>query len=342
MSQNLSISIIVPVYNSEKFISICIESILNQNFHNYEVILINDGSSDSSLKICEEYSKLDKRIQVIDQVNKGVSHARNIGIEIAQGEYIVFIDADDELDSDYLKLLYQTITNSNCDLIVSGYILFPTYKKCIPNFKRYSVMKGIDFILSSPNIHSNNDLCFCWRNIYRLSTIRENRIFFNENIHIGEDVVFNLELLVHVDRVMAISDCLYRYRINNENSVMRVKYRPYLEASILKQYELRKKISLEYNLLNNYFFKKDMYNYILNNIYRLLVENAKNEPDCNLQLAIKRFISSDMIRDCFKLRFYDYEFSSIKEYIYFYLIKFKLEFFILKIETKYIDLIREK
>ncbi len=110
------ISIIVPVFNSEKYISRCINSILEQTYGNFELIIINDGSKDKSLKICEEYQKKDRRIKVFNQENKGQAFARNVGLDNAKGEYISFIDSDDYVHSRFLEYLYNALISSDSDI----------------------------------------------------------------------------------------------------------------------------------------------------------------------------------------------------------------------------------
>ena len=109
----MKISIIVPVYNAEKYIGTCIDSILKQTYQNFELLLINDGSSDNSLEVLNQYSKKDKRIRVIDQKNIGVAKTRNKGIQLARGEYIAFIDNDDYIDEDYLEQFMNVCNNQD-------------------------------------------------------------------------------------------------------------------------------------------------------------------------------------------------------------------------------------
>ena len=113
------ISIIIPIYNVEDYLNKCIDSIIYQTYSDWELILVDDGSFDSSPAICDSYATCDSRIKVIHKINEGVSKARNIGIEIAQGEYIVFCDADDYVDPNYLKQFLKN--NKNADLVITGY-----------------------------------------------------------------------------------------------------------------------------------------------------------------------------------------------------------------------------
>lgn len=115
------ISIIVPIYNAEEFLGECIESILNQSYINIEIILVNDGSTDSSLNICNKYKEMDNRIKIISKSNSGVSDTRNIGISNALGKYICFTDADDMLKNDFVKVLYTEMVNNEVDIVFCNF-----------------------------------------------------------------------------------------------------------------------------------------------------------------------------------------------------------------------------
>ncbi|MGG0237744.1 glycosyltransferase [Bacillus rhizoplanae] len=318
------ISVVVPIYNVEKWLSRCIENILNTPFINIELILVNDGSPDKCGEICEEYVKKDSRIRVIHKENGGLSSARNAGIELASGKYIVFIDPDDEINKNYFTKLYRIAEDNNCDAVVCGYKTVPNSNIIIPNFKLNTVMNGREFVLSSSNIHSNNDLCFVWRYMYNLSIIKDKNIRFNEQVFIGEDVIFNLEFLLESKRAYAISESLYLYTVNNPNSLMRIPYKPKLESSLLLQYKIRKDLSQKFNLLNSEHYKKDMANYYINNIYRLMIDNLKNSKNINVNRELRRIVSYEMFSDSLKEIGFSYQCNSIKEYIYYLALKLKI------------------
>lgn len=128
--RNELVSIIVPVYNTEEYIRQCLDSILNQTYQNFECLLINDGSSDNSSDICREYVAKDTRFRYFKKENGGVSSARNLGIELSEGDYITFIDSDDWVDSDYLEVLYSAILEEQADIAVSTYKKFNTSDNC--------------------------------------------------------------------------------------------------------------------------------------------------------------------------------------------------------------------
>src|SRR5690606_6348044 len=123
VNSSVQFSIIIPIYNAEKYLVRCIQSILDQTYQNFELILVNDGSQDNSLSISERYAKKDDRIKVVSQKNQGVSSARNRGIELAKAEYVTFIDSDDFIASDYLKIFSSDAEIHNADIMISGTII---------------------------------------------------------------------------------------------------------------------------------------------------------------------------------------------------------------------------
>ncbi|SFL38937.1 Glycosyltransferase involved in cell wall bisynthesis [Paenibacillus sp. 1_12] len=317
------ISVVVPIYKVEKWLATCLENILKQSFGDFELILVNDGSPDRCGEIADEYAAKDSRIKVVHKLNGGVSSARNIGIEASIGKYICFIDPDDKISEDFLLKLYTIAEENDCDVVISGYNTIPNNNEFKPNFKLNTVMSGIDLILSCDNIHSNNDLCFIWRNIYKLSSLKEKNIRFNEEISIGEDTIFNLEILIKSKKTYAIADTLYNYTVNNPDSTMSMKYKPNLESSLVLQYKIRKELSVRYGLLKNKQYKKDMAYYYLTNIYRMIINNLKNSPKRNSKEELTRILNLGMFLDSTREIGFSYKNSNMKEYIYYLALKFK-------------------
>lgn len=213
------VSIIVPVYNTEKYLHRCIDSILAQTFTNFEVLLIDDGSKDSSGEICEEYADKDKRIRVIHKSNTGVSDTRNRGLDIAQGKYIIFLDADDYwYDHTALEKLVETAEECNLDIVRGEY---KAVDECGNDlFERPLSIKKQQLsykILSSSVFYSQ---IMCGENFLVLSLIRKEiigNLRFNINRSFLEDMEFYANLLVKSLRCMFIPLRFYAYR-KNENS----------------------------------------------------------------------------------------------------------------------------
>lgn len=209
------ISIIVPVYNVEEYLPTCIESILNQSYKNFELILVDDGSPDKSGDICDNYAKRDNRIKVIHQINSGVSKARNTGIDNATGEWILFVDSDDELTDNSLECYISSIAESNeVDAIISGMKkVFAIDEKDAEFFSledKTFIKKDFEDMMNY--IESKYLFGFVWSRLFKNDIIKRNNIRFNERLASFEDRLFFLDYLAHCDIVKTISDVTYIYR----------------------------------------------------------------------------------------------------------------------------------
>lgn len=197
------ISIIIPVYNAAQYIRRCIDSILEQDFEDYEIILVNDGSSDSSLDILREFEKNNKNIRVIDQSNSGASVARNKGIEVAKGTFIMFIDIDDYISSDYLSTFFDSITTLEADIVIGG-------------FKRVENEKTMYSFKLSDDSWSKYRSVSPWSKIYRRDFLLQNALKFKEYA-LGEDVLFNLSAYSKTDKIFTIPFEGYYWYFNSES-----------------------------------------------------------------------------------------------------------------------------
>lgn len=190
-------SIIIPVYNCQDYIGRCIESIINQKYKNYEIILIDDGSSDNSGTICDEYAKDNKQIKVIHKKNEGVSAARNDGLNQVSGKYICFLDSDDYIDKNYFDTIDKIIEKHNeVELINFGFYSevenskFELLSSDIINYKEKYYNSQIKIKKDFVNLWDNTMLYNIWNKIYLTKIIKENEITF-PNYNWGEDVEFN-------------------------------------------------------------------------------------------------------------------------------------------------------
>ncbi|WP_216829038.1 glycosyltransferase family 2 protein [Alkalihalobacterium elongatum] len=209
------ITVIIPVYNAEKYLSQCIQSLLNQSLQDCEFIFINDGSTDNSQKLIEEFKATDQRIKLINQENLGVSIARNIGLELATGEYVGFVDADDYIESDMYEQLYKATKNGECDVIITdfeseidGQKVITTYPFPVNQTLNRTFIEGelLPHFVKSENL---NSAC---NKIYSNKRIIENKIRFPEKLALGEDGMFNM-LFFNVARNMKyINYTGYHYR----------------------------------------------------------------------------------------------------------------------------------
>lgn len=199
------ISIIVPVFKAEKYIHRCIDSILAQSYTDFELLLVDDGSPDGCGAICDTYAAKDSRVRVFHKENGGVSSARNLGLDNAQGEWITFVDSDDWLEMEFLERL---VSNSNADLVIGGYIR--TSGKREPNIDRRYEKDELAHLLE----HNLIMLIYRtpWGKLLKRSIIDDNRIRYSGNIRFGEDTIFIYHYLSFCDSIATISYCGYNYQ----------------------------------------------------------------------------------------------------------------------------------
>lgn len=219
--QSNLISVIIPVYNAETTISECIESVLCQTYNNFEIILVDDGSTDGSGNICKEYSEKDSRIRYIRKENGGVSSARNLGIDEAKGEYITFVDSDDWIEKDALEEMEIIIKQHYAELILPR--CRGVYFSANGEFERY-VTDNDDFfiIVNSEQLSEMFDKLFCASllfsvcgRLYNKDFLDKNNIRFSEEIKILEDFCFTISCLSYMSKVIHIDKILYNYRVIN-------------------------------------------------------------------------------------------------------------------------------
>ena len=273
----MEISIIVPVYNSEKYIKRCIDSIIKQTYQNFELIIINDGSTDNSLKIINDnYSKY-KNIKIINQTNSGVSKSRNKGIEIAKGKYICFVDSDDYIDS---NLIYNLLNqNNDYDWILSG----------IYDYNENKLIKQIKYKDNSLNLNDINDFIIFHSQplltspvakLYKRDIIIKKQLKFNVDLSFGEDRDFNYRYAQHIDKIKLISSIGYYYEQNN----------PFSLSKQLYSYKL-KNDCLYWNLLKDSFYKRG---YINKECEKIIANELFNIVNDAIKLATKTYTNESL------------------------------------------------
>ena len=239
---NPLVSIIVPVYNARKGLSRCLESICGQTYPELEIILLNDGSTDDSLAICEQFRAKDPRI-VVDKENEGVSRTRNAGLTLAQGDYIQFADSDDALDPDYTQNLVQAALQHNADLVIAPYwmVIPSNSSKTGYFFETLQTSLGIEPEAPTTEVHkygflpqgvySREDYArrlmqqpasfyygVLWNKLYRREIIARNQLGFAPDVHLAEDLIFNMGYLEHAQVFASIPEAGYHY-IQNPKSI---------------------------------------------------------------------------------------------------------------------------
>lgn len=286
------VSVIIPVYNVEKYISRCIDSVLTQTYDNYEIILVDDGSKDSSYYICKQYATANKKIKLCHKENGGVSSARNLGLKNANGEYIAFIDADDYVDDNYLKILIGGIEDS--DISICGY-----YRVCGKTVEARLVEHEItqynkkQFLEKILNVQNGFGLCHM--KLIRHSIIEN--IMFDEQLKVGEDAFFMANISNKVNCVTYINEPLYYYYFN-ENSLVRAYNNQYLYNyydAMLKMYEY---------INDNKIQSDSIYNYIAYHVLLILVNYCCNRSNKEKIKSIKHIYKIDLFNKAIKLSNY--------------------------------------
>lgn len=221
MEEKELISIVVPVFNGEKYLKECINSIKNNEYKNIEIIIVDDGSTDKTLNIANSLSEEDSRIRVIHQDNAGVSTARNKGIDNAKGEYICFVDSDDFISKDYIGYFYKLIKQENAEIALT-----PMPRKFNEQTKYDFIDEEKDFI----NVLSGNEtakqmlyyniVIAPWNKMISLDLIRKNNLKFNPELSFGEGFNFSVDCFQRANRVAIGHRKVYQYRVDNPNSVM--------------------------------------------------------------------------------------------------------------------------
>lgn len=220
------VSIIIPVYQCKKIVSNIIEDILMQTYKDYEVLLVDDGSTDGSVRVCQKYEKKDSRIRVILNEHQGVSKTRNTGITHAKGEYIAFIDSDDRIEPDYLEKLYQNVKNQ--DLVICMFDRwFYNQDHIIRMIKNIHINAEINmkenFSEYFSELYVSTLLGIVYCKLFRTDIIRVNQIKFRTNLYIGEDFAFNFDYLKKCNNIRCISYIGYHYVCKSENSLTHKK-----------------------------------------------------------------------------------------------------------------------
>ena len=274
------VSIIIPIYNGEKYINECLQSVCNQNYKNIEIIIVNDGSIDSSLTICRDWQKKDSRIIIFNNENHGVSYSRNFGIEKSTGEYLAFIDADDIISFDYILTLVEMIEKNplyDCSIVSVG-----AFSKRLKPFSNGRMNR-----LSTYETHSALYSYlggFIAGKLYKSGILKTNKLKLDENIAVCEDLLFNVQYLRHCREIVYNTGVKYLYRQHESSAIHNIynlKWFDCLKAYelIIQEYEEKKELLLivVYNYLKMLCEAKYRAKFLKE---KVLVKNAKNEIKC--------------------------------------------------------------
>ncbi len=321
------VSVIVPVYNTEKYLKECLNSILSQSYSDFEIIVVNDGSTDNSFSIISEFSKNDNRIKVVDKPNGGLSSARNEGLKIATGDYIMFVDSDDTILKDALKIAVKSIEKSNADVCMFSHFLLRGEEKqkrevcLLGEFDKTKIKEEIIPKFLGQNKGEKPIFAFVWAQIFKREYIGENP-FLSEREYYMEDLLYDLDYYKKANKAVFISDALYNYRI--------------VDGSLTNTY--RENLFDKFNLLLNY-----LWTYMVNNGYekeerrllyrafRLSIAGIKNINKSRKNKAQKIECIKKVVKNEFVSKSLSLPQTGIKNKIFKFLLKHKLYSFLLRV-----------
>lgn len=262
------VSIIVPVYNAEKALQRCVDSILEQEYADFEVLLIDDGSQDASGRICDEYAAADSRVRVIHKVNTGVSDTRNTALDLARGTYLQFLDSDDWITSDATKLLVRTAQQNDCDLVIADF-----YRVVGERVSRKGDIEE-DGVLSREAFAEHMmekpaDFYYgvLWNKLYRREIVEKYGIRMDADVRWCEDFLFNLEYILHCERFVALQVPVYYY-VKTEGSLVTQN------VSLTKTIKMKKMVFEYYNEFYKNVYAEEDYEKKRLQIYRYLIDSA--------------------------------------------------------------------
>ena len=262
------VSIIIPVYNAEKQLERCIESVLKQDYTDFELLLINDGSSDKSGDICERYATSDARIRVVHKENTGVSDSRNLGISMAKGEFLQFLDSDDWITPDATGLLVRMAQENDCEMVIADfYRVIGERLSQKGKIHEDGILTREEFALEMMENPADFYYGVLWNKLYRRRLIMENGLCMNKDISWCEDFIFNMEYIRHVKKVYALHVPIYYY-VKTPGSLVSQG------TSISKTIRMKKMVFKCYKEFYQDVFKEEDYEKIRLQVYRFLVDAA--------------------------------------------------------------------
>lgn len=246
------VSVIIPVYNSEKYLDECIQSLLRQTYMNLELIFIDDGSIDGSLDIIKSYSINFEKIKYFKQKNQGPSSARNNGIAESSGEFICFVDSDDCIKENMIEELITKIKEDNSDIVLCDFSFkykeYERYQKTLIDCTKGKVDLLVDMLIEGDSLNSQCN------KLYRSNIIRKNNIRFNNNLKMGEDQIFNLNYIRYCDEFSYINKSFYLYRVVKESTCRKIHQKQIemlveqekIRNEIIESFEINKRTKLKF------------------------------------------------------------------------------------------------
>lgn len=305
-------SIVVPIYNVEKYLKECLDSILAQTFSDFEVILVNDGSTDDCPLMCEMYSQKDSRLRVLNQKNQGLLMARRNGLKRATGQYIVHIDSDDSCKPNMLEELFKTIQSTEADLVIYGFDLINeksvVIKKGIPVFEQNRIVDFTDnkeeFIKTSFETHGLNNI---WIKCAKKEIVDIDTDYSNYGrLMMGEDILQSMPLYENANKIVYLGEALYLYRVNTLGMSRAMKKEYLLHYLLVRKrvYEMVLALDLSQEL-KKYFYKYYIH-YFANYAIKLSLITSRKEYLDLIDIAKNNLIDFDESFSDIKIPIEDY------------------------------------
>ena len=311
-------SIIVPIYKVEKYLKCCVDSILTQSFSDFELILVDDGSPDNCPKICDDYAKQDERVKVVHKQNGGHSSARRAGIEIASGEYLLFVDSDDYVSQDYLETFAKPIKEKDVDVVCVGHVIFNEETQTIKPlcskagfYDREKMEKEI-FPLLIEDVYAKSLSSSLWAKAYKKELIAPIIEQIDSRIIIGEDLICSKSCIYKAQSIYISEKNLYFYRTNPQSITQSKKVRSWIELELrIKAFQknlekdkeifepqlYRDTVRVLFNVICSQFNRKEKYSVIVKDIkenlkkdvYQKAIRNCKSKDKklCFARFALK-------------------------------------------------------
>lgn len=302
------VSIVVPVYNVEKYLRECVDSILSQTYSNFEIILVDDGSTDNSGKICDDYAK-NLKVKVIHKQNAGLGLARNSGIEIADGKYITFIDSDDYWDKNALKELMDVMKSECADTCIGGYtrvnnegVVLLKEKPELQIFSTNEEVRELFFprLMGSAPTKKDAFRPSVWNAVYSLDIIREHKLKFpSERVYIAEDIMFDLDYYLYANKVVTVPSPGYCYRVTPGSLTQKYKADRFEKVIFLYRAVFEKLKEYGYDNECMLRAKRQFFVYLRSSIKQEKVEVSKLSKKDALK-NIREICNSSFTKECIK------------------------------------------
>lgn len=243
------ISVIIPVYNTSRYLDRCLKSVIEQDFRDIEIICVNDGSTDNSLEILNKFAQQDERIKIINKSNGGLTTARNAGLRIATGDYCLNIDSDDWIEQGYLKKIYEKAKKENLDMVISDIIFDYEYKnksviKKDLDIEDKKILTGEEYLYI---FFTKNFMGYTWNKLIKKESYTKYKLIYDEDIFVYEDVEIISKLALHMKKIGKINQAYYHYIQGENNGSRKTKFKNYLDIEKcfyeVEQYYLKNKVN---------------------------------------------------------------------------------------------------